>query len=65
VELSVNNKFIIFLKQGDLKPCNISGLLYLVKKLKLAQCVDYSFKRVNYGKREMLKDSDLPARKRL
>jgi hypothetical protein len=65
VELSVNNKFTIFLKQGDLEPYNISGSLYLVKKLKLAQCVDCSFKRANHGKREMLKDSDLLIRKRL
>jgi hypothetical protein len=65
VELSVNDRFTIFLKQGDSEPCNISGSPYSVEKLKSAQCVDCSFGRADHGKREMLGDGDLPARKRL
>jgi hypothetical protein len=33
IELNLNSRFMITLKQGDLKPYNISGSLYSIEKL--------------------------------
>jgi hypothetical protein len=65
VELSVNGRFTVTLKQGDSEPCNISGSTYSVERLISAQELDAHFGRADHGKRKRSVDGDLPARKKL
>jgi hypothetical protein len=63
VELSVNGRFAISLKQRDSEPCNISGSPYAVERL--ISALDTHFGRADHGKLKRSVDGDLPARKRL
>jgi hypothetical protein len=65
VELSINDRFTISLKQGDSEPCNISGSPYSVERLISAQGLEAYFGRADHGKRKRSVDGDQPARKRL
>ena len=64
VELSLNGRFTISLKQGDSEPCNISGSPYLIEKLITAQGLNAYFGRADHGKRKRSADGDLLTRKR-
>jgi hypothetical protein len=64
VELSLNGRFTISLKQSDSEPCNISGSPYLIERLISAQGLDAHFGRADHGKRKRLTDSELSHRKR-
>jgi hypothetical protein len=52
VELNVNSRFMIALKQGDSEPCNISGSLYLLEKLITAQGLKANFRRADHSKKK-------------
>jgi hypothetical protein len=64
VELSLDSRFMISLKQGDSEPCNISGSPYLIEKLISAQGLDAHFRGAHHGKRKRSAEGDLAARKR-
>jgi len=64
VELNLNGRFTISLKQGDSEPCNISGSPYSIEKLITAQGLNAHFGRADHGKRKRSADGDLPTRKR-
>jgi hypothetical protein len=65
VELSLNRRFTISLKQDDSELYNISGSLYSIEKLIVAQGLNAYFGRADYDKRKRPADSDLASRKRL
>jgi hypothetical protein len=64
VELSLNGRFTISLKQDDSEPYNISGSPYLIEKLISAQGLDTHFRRAYHGKRKRSADGGLPTKKR-
>jgi hypothetical protein len=64
VELNLNSRFIISLKQGDLEPCNISGSPYLIKRLITAQRLDAHFGTADHGKLKRSANSEQSPRKR-
>jgi hypothetical protein len=64
VELNLNDRFTISLKQGGLEPCNISGSPYLVKRLITAQSLDAHFGTADHGKLKRSADGEQPPRKR-
>jgi hypothetical protein len=51
VELNLNGRFTISLKQSDSEPCNISGSPYLIERLITTQDLDAHFGTADYGKR--------------
>jgi hypothetical protein len=64
VELNLNGRFTISLKQGDLEPCNISGSPYLIKRLITIQRLNAYFRTADYGKLKRLADGEQSLRKR-
>jgi hypothetical protein len=64
VELSVNGKFTLSLKQGDSEPCNISGSPYSIERLIIAQGLNAHFGRADHGKRKKSVDTELRKKKR-
>jgi hypothetical protein len=64
VELSLDGRFTISLRQGDSEPCNISGSPYLIEKLVSEQELDAVFGGAHHGKRKRSAEGNLAARKR-
>lgn len=64
VELNVDERFIISIKQARSAPCNISGSPYSVRKLILAQRLDAHFGTADHRKRKRSGDDGFPASKK-
>jgi hypothetical protein len=64
VELNLNGRFTISLKQSDSEPCNISGSPYLIERLITAQDLDAHFGTADHGTRKRSADGEQSPRKR-
>ncbi|KAI9656458.1 MAG: hypothetical protein M1821_004664 [Bathelium mastoideum] len=65
VVLSVHNKFSVFLREGNLNPCNISGSPFVIEKMVIAQGLDADMGLPDHRKRRRNSDCGLPSPKRI
>ena len=64
MELSVSDKFTMCLKQGHTEPCNISGSLYSIHRLILAQSLYAYLSTADHRKRKRTEEQVQRAGKR-